>query len=344
MARRIVGVEDGLCLDVGHRPAEVHERCSQLAERPERGHPVVRRAREHAEDRRERGAVERRVEGVERRDVPEHRDRADVAGRVRGHELLVPAQHVVRGRERVEDVREGHLRPDRVEAELEGRHDPEVPAAATQAPQQLGSLGRARPDDAPVGEHDLGADHVVGAQPVPASQPAHAAAEGEATDPGIADDAARRRESERLGGRVELAPGDATTDRGGAADRIDLDPVDRGQVDDEAVVDVRQAGDVVAAPANCDGQVALAREADRRGHVDGRAGSDDQRRAGIDHAVPDAAGLVVLGVGRLGDGAGDERAQRSGRIACGRCEGHGAGLPLTVIRDDGQPDTGGADH
>ena len=60
----------------------------------------------------------------------------------------------------------------------------------------------------------------------------------------------------------------------------------------------REAGDAVAAAADGDGEVLLAREA-RRPHDVGDAGTaGDQGRAAVDRAVPDRARLVVVRVAR----------------------------------------------
>jgi hypothetical protein len=109
---------------------------------------------------------------------------------------------------------------------------------------------------------------------------------------------------------------------GRARDRVDLDAPHRRQVDDEPVVDGRKASDVVAATTDGDEQVLLARELDSAGDVRGGHRPDDQCRMRVDHAVPDAAGFVEIGIGRFDDRAGDARAKRAGGLGGGRWESH----------------------
>ena len=66
-----------------------------------------------------------------------------------------------------------------MEPELERGHDPEVPAAASKAPQQVRVVAVPGPDHLPAGGHDLRADEVVAREAVSAQQPADAAAQGE---------------------------------------------------------------------------------------------------------------------------------------------------------------------
>jgi len=92
---------------------------------------------------------------------------------------------------------------ERVEAELKGRDDAEVPAGATQAPEQVGLLGLARPDDTAVGRHELDRGDAVQRETEPALQPADAAPEGEAGDAGVSHHTDRADKPVLLAGNVE---------------------------------------------------------------------------------------------------------------------------------------------
>ena len=97
------------------------------------------------------------------------------------------------------------VRAERVEPELEGGRDPEVPAGAAQAPEELGLLGLGRADEPAVGRDELDGDEVVDGEPEVPLEAAHAPTERQARDAGVADDAGRADEAVRLGGDVELA-------------------------------------------------------------------------------------------------------------------------------------------
>src|SRR5213075_159728 len=93
-------------------------------------------------------------------------------------------------------------------AEGERGHDPEVPAAPAQTPEEIRVLRRAGRQHATVGGHDLGLEHVVARETALALQPAAPAAERQARDAGGGEAAARHGEPELLSGLVELAPGE----------------------------------------------------------------------------------------------------------------------------------------
>ena len=121
-----------------------------------------------------------------------------------------------------------------------------------------------------VGGHDLGSEQVVDRRAVAAHQPADAAAEREPGDAGVGDDAADGGEPVRLGCGVELAPQHAAPGARRPGGGVDLDRAHRRQVDHEAVVAYRLAGDAVPAAAHGDLQLALAGEPQGGGDV-GRA-------------------------------------------------------------------------
>ena len=73
------------------------------------------------------------------------------------------------------------IRPERLEVELEPRRDPEVPASAPEAPEQVRLLALARADEAPVRGDDLDGGQVVDRQPEAALEPADPALVSPAT-------------------------------------------------------------------------------------------------------------------------------------------------------------------
>src|SRR5215204_705630 len=87
---------------------------------------------------------------------------------------------------------------------LEGGDDPEVAAAASDAPEQVLVLLRAGPQQLPVDGRHVGGYQVVAGETVTAVEPAQPAAERESGDPGHGHDPERRRQPERLRGSVEL--------------------------------------------------------------------------------------------------------------------------------------------
>ena len=99
--------------------------------------------------------------------------------------------------------------------------------------------------NSPTSRDHIGGDELVDRQPMPSMKPADAAAERQARDAGVGHDPTRRRQPERLGLVVELAPEHAGLDPGCARLRVDPDPLHRAQVDDDAAVADRQAGQTV---------------------------------------------------------------------------------------------------
>ena len=186
--------------------------------------------------------------------------------------------------------------PTSCRPEEERGDDAEVPAAAPERPEQVGVLVGARADAFAAREHDVRLEQVVDREPVLAAEVADAAAEREAADSRGRDDPARRRQAVLVRRAVDLAPGAASTGAHGARLRVDLDVLQQRQVDHDAVVDRSETGAVVAAAADGEQQVVVARERDHPCHLIRRCGPGDQCRPLVDHRVVDAARLVVLGV------------------------------------------------
>ena len=178
-------------------------------------------------------------------------------------------------------------------------------------------------DQAAVGRDDVSGDEVVAGQAVLPGQPAVTAAQREASDARGGDPATRRGPAAELGLPVVLAPQDATLRQRRAPCRVDIHTLQRGQVDQQAALGGRRAGDAVSAAPDGEGQPCLAGVVDRVHDVRGAGGSDDQGRTPVDRAVVDRADGVVVGVSGS-DGASPELRAEAEAVEVGRVA-HGAG-------------------
>jgi hypothetical protein len=167
----------------------------------------------------------------------------------------------------------------------------------------------ARAHGAAVREHHIGLQQVVDRQPEPAGEVAEAAAERETADAGGRDDAARRGEAVLARGSVDLPPRAPAADAHRPRGRVDVDLLEGGEVDDDAVVARSQPAAVVAAAAYGERQVACAGEGDHRGHVVGAGAARDQGGPSVDHRVVDGAGVLV---GRIA--GADQQAAEAGKV------------------------------
>jgi hypothetical protein len=95
-----------------------------------------------------------------RRSEPEVRDEADLVRRLSG-ELAEEAEDIRSHAHRPRQHAGQHLGPERVKSELERGDDPEVAAAAAQAPEQVRVLVLAGGDQIAVGGHDVAGQQVV---------------------------------------------------------------------------------------------------------------------------------------------------------------------------------------
>jgi hypothetical protein len=166
-----------------------------------------------------------------------------------------------------EEQAELHHRSDLVQAELELGDHAEVAAAAAERPEQIRVLGCRSARDPPVGHDDLRGLEVVDAQPGLPGQPAHPAAQRQAGDPGVADGPERYRQVARLGRGVDVGEQGPGLDPGPPGQRIDRHRPHPAEVDHQAVVDGRSAGDVVRAGADRDLQALRLRIGDGRDDV-----------------------------------------------------------------------------
>jgi hypothetical protein len=239
-------------------------------------------------------------------------------------EVAVAAEDLAHVLDRVGGVEERHLGSEHVQAELERGDDAEVVAAPAQRPQEVGVFCGAGTDDAAVGGHHLRADQVVDRHAVLAAVPAHPTVEREAGDAGRGDDTAGGDQAVRLGRGVDIGPAGASLDADPAGARVDVDGAHFTEVDDERTVGDGAAGVVVAAAPDGDRQPVLAGERDGGDVGGGGAAAGDERRPAVDHAVPDATGLVVAWVVR-----GDHVA----RQALGEDAGEGVAITLAEATD-----------
>ena len=209
-------------------------------------------------------------------------------------EVAVGPQDIAGDRQGV-DEQARQDRADRVESVFEGGDDPEVPAPAAQAPEQVGILLGTRRQHPAIGRHDVGGDEVVAGQAVLPHQPPQAAAERQAGDAGRGDEPAGRRQAERLGLAVELAVGHPGLGPHGAAGRVHADALQPTQVDDQAAVTQRLAGDVMAAAPDGGQEVVRAAEFHRPEDVGDPGAADDEAGVLIHHRVIEpACGVIAV--------------------------------------------------
>ena len=292
-AGRVAAVEHRVQHGVRHRP-ELHE--GGRAELPERSDVFLRPFRlpevtGDADGQLRAGAVGR---------VHEARERHEVVGRA-GREVPVETEELLGGLEGMRDEPADDQGAHRVEAELEGRDHPEVPAAAAQAPEQIGVLALGGGEGAAVRGDHARREEVVRGQAVPGHQPAEPAAQRQPGDAGRRDDAAGDGEAVELRLAVQLAPAHARLHARRTGGRVDVDALQWREVDRDAALADAPAGDAVTAPANRDLQARLAGEVDGGDDVGLAVAPRDQRGAPVDEAVVDASRLLVARLVRDGE-------------------------------------------
>ena len=186
-----------------------------------------------------------------------------------------------------------NVRPDGMEPELEAGDNTEVPAAATQPPEEVIVFRFAGMHLIAVRRDDIRGEKVVDGHTVLPAQPAEAAAERQAGHTRGRIDAKRRGEAMCLHGRVEVGEGAAGLDNRPAGAWVYLDAFHQREVDHEAVVADCIARNVVPSTPDRDKEVVPAGEPDGLHDIVSRRATGDQRGAAVDHGVPDLAHLVV---------------------------------------------------
>ena len=285
-------VEQALHHRVRHDADEVGDRVAEVLERLHQRAALLGLAGVHGDDRDDRLAVHRL--GKERRGRSGREvDQRGHLVRQLARPVAVEPQDLFGAVARKEDRAGQQHRSDGMQPVLQRGRDPEVPAAATQAPEQLGVLVLARVHELAVGGDDVGGEQVVAGQADLAHEPADAAAEREPGDPRAGHEPAGHRETERLGLVIEVRPGAAALGDGRAARRVDAHRGHARQVDDDAAVAGRVSGKRMPTAADGHDEVLAAREVDRPHDVGDAGALDDQRRPLVVRAVPDRPRLVV---------------------------------------------------
>src|SRR5207247_2064978 len=154
-------------------------------------------------------------------------------------------------------------RTDGMESELERRRNAKVPAAASDAPEQIRILLFARTGDAPIRRDEIDREEVVAGQALLPGEETGSAPQGQSGDAGGGDDSAGRRQPDALRRRIEFAPCNSSADDRGASLRVDSDVFHQRQIDDEAVVAHRVSRHIVSTASDGQGESMVPREADR---------------------------------------------------------------------------------
>jgi hypothetical protein len=156
---------------------------------------------------------------------------------------------------------------DREQLELDRRHRRDVPASATERPEELRLRVPVRPDEAAVGGDDIGRDDRVAGQPERPDHPAEAAPERVAEHADVRGRAGEIRETV-LARRDGQRPRERTgLDMCAMPPRVDRDPVHALGLEEQRVAAPVDRARVVAAGVERDPQAALGGKADGGDHV-----------------------------------------------------------------------------
>jgi hypothetical protein len=165
-------------------------------------------------------------------------------------------------------------------------------------------LFRAGGEQFPFGGDDLGREQVVAGKTKPPHQEPDAAAESKSGDAGGWNDTTSSGQTVSLGGGIHLTPFDAPFGSRRPPLRIDLDAGHDRKVDHETVIEDGFAGDAVTAAFYREGKTLFAGEADGGGYIGCSGTAGDQRRALVDHPIPNPPGRVVASLAWRKDFAG----------------------------------------
>ena len=127
---------------------------------------------------------------------------------------------------------------------------PKLPPPPRIAQNRSGFLLRAGDLESSVREDHIRGQQVVDGQAVLAREMAHAAAQREPAHTGGGDDSGGHGQPKRMHGMIDIAPGAAAADAHRARGRIDMNKLDGGEIDYQAIVADSQPAGVMAAAAN----------------------------------------------------------------------------------------------
>ena len=308
LAPRVRLVVQALDLRIGLCAPALDDRLRRLVQTLERGRCFVLRSGVVERDDRDRpaGKIGRvlLVGPSSTDDIAEaHRPR-----RICEHapERIPESQRVLRA---VDPDAAGHVRPKRMETELEGRYDTEVRACAAHGPEQLGLFLLARAHETPVGGDELHGDQVVDRQPERALESPDAAAEREPGNTRVPYGADRADKPVLLGTAIEIDEVGAAIRPSGPRRGVHGRPTHARHVEDHAAVARREAVDAVAAAADGQREALVAREPNRRRDIVDLGRPHDERGPPVVQRAPHPTRIVVAGVGRLDDLAFERRAE-----------------------------------
>src|SRR5215467_3905393 len=98
---------------------------------------------------------------------------------------------------------------------------------------------------------------------------------------------------------VEIAPGGAAFSPHRTPGRIDMDAAHTGKIDHQSALAYSDAWGVVAAAAHRDQPLVSSRKCHGSDHIRDASAARNERRAPIDHSIPNLAGFVIGHVARV---------------------------------------------
>jgi hypothetical protein len=196
---------------------------------------------------------------------------------------------------------------DREQLELERGHDPEVPAASPQRPEQIRVLVGVGAHLLAIGSYQLGRCDRVAGESVAAAQPADAAGDREADHADVGRGAAQRCEPVLAGGGPQVAAQDTRLHARPARGGIDVHPAHPLRLEQHHAVQRAQGARPVAGSVRGDAQPPLAGEVHNCGHVVGAVGERDGGGLQVGGQIPGLARRVPAVVVR-----GDDRTAHGG--------------------------------
>lgn len=223
------------------------------------------------------------------RETSDKRDDPELVG-CRSGQLDDPKQHVGGGRQREESADD---RTDRVQSVPELRDNAEVPAPASDGPEQVGVVVLAGGHNSAVGGHHLGAFERIQRESELPTQPANASSERDPAHAHVGAVAKRHHQILPAARRREPACRHTCADPGHLVSSVDVDVIQSGEVDQQPTLGAPVTGDAVTSSPDCDLVSSDPRELQGPRNIGRLSHSDDERRVLIVEAVVDASQVVV---------------------------------------------------